>query len=93
MSVKETRRLKMEVIGTGRMIEVVAKGKCGEYPCRVDGWRCPRCTQALAEAYRSIIVENFDSYQEDVEELKTRKRQVNSLPCSQWQKDIIFTIE
>ena len=79
MSVKETRRLKMEVVGVGRTIEVVAKGRCGEYPCRADGWRCPRCTQALAEAYRSIIMANFDSYQDDVEELKTRKRQVTFL--------------
>jgi hypothetical protein len=70
------RRLKMELIGTGRNIVVVAKGKCRDFPCRVDGWRCPVCTRAMSEAYQGVITEQFDSYQNDIEELKTRKKQV-----------------
>ena len=72
----DTRRLKMEIIGAGRNVEVVAKGKCRDYPCRADGWRCPVCTKALSEAYRGIIMQNYDSYQNDIEDLKTRRRQV-----------------
>ena len=77
MSNDSARRLKMEAVGTGKTVEIIAKGKCRDYPCKVDGWRCPVCTKALSEAYREIIGDYYDSYQQDVEELKTRRRQVH----------------
>ena len=70
------RRLKMEAVGTGKSVEIVAKGKCRDFPCKVDGWRCPVCTKSLSDAYIKIIGEYYDAYQNDVEELKTRRRQV-----------------
>jgi hypothetical protein len=77
------RRLKMEIHGVGRGVEIVARGKCGEYPCRVDGWRCPTCTRAMSEAYKGIIIERFDQYKVDVDELGKRNLQVIHILSSQ----------